>query len=209
MMKKVLMVALIALFALGVTSAAQATVLAPGGFGTITPAGLPGGSVFVSGANTSFAFATVSGDIQQDIYLNSTGYVFVYRLHNSSSSTNAIGRMTATNFTGFYTEVDGYLVAAGDDQPHGSNRSLAGDTVGFTFENSATLDAGLMPGKYSYALWVQTDAKFIGPGQIHLINGGTHDIDVLGPTVPEPASAALLGIGLIGLVGALRRKFMA
>jgi len=205
-MKKLLLATLICALVFGMVATAKATVLAPGGFGTITGAGLPGGSVFVASTNPSFSFATLSGNILQDVYLNSTGYLFVYRLTNSSASSDAIGRMTATDFTGFATEVDGYLVSAGDDQPHGSNRALSGNTIGFTFEDASAGDAGLMPGASSYALWIQTNSQFFGPGQVHLINGGTHDVGVYGPYVPEPATLSLLGFGLLGFVGRVVRK---
>lgn len=206
-MRKVFITMLVCLFSLGIASTAGATVLAPGGFGTITGAGLPSGSVFQFGTVVPFSFPTLSGSLTQDVYLNSTGYLFQYRL-TSAGSTDAIGRMTLTDFTGFYTEVDGYLVAAGDDMPHSSNRSLSGGTIGFEFINSGAGDSGLAPGKSSYALWVQTDAKYIGAGQAHLINGGTHDLNVYGPAIPEPGTMLLLGMGIFGLFG-LRRKKIA
>jgi len=204
-MKKIFFIVLVAMFVFGISGTAKATVLAPGGFGTITNAypSLWGSSVWKDSSTVNFSFSTVSGIVTQNVYLNSTGYLFVYDLRNSLSSADSIGEATVTTFTGFNTEVDGYGTGL-DKAPYDSFRSISGGTIGWDYRIFG--DAGLMPGMNSYTMWVQTDAQFYGPGQIHLINGGTHDVNLFGPAVPEPNSFMLLGMGILGLFGLGRRK---
>jgi hypothetical protein len=208
-MKKLLITVLVCLFTLGMVSTAKATILpVTGGFGTITNVGPSAGygSGVIANKTIDFVFPKVNGKLIQNVYLNSVGYLFTYQLTNKLSSVDAIVSMSTNDWDSFYTEVDGFLVNSGDDAPHYTLRQLSGDTIDFPFQDNLTHDFGLVKGATSYTLWIQTNAKYYGPGKVHLINGGTHDIDVFGPAIPEPGTMLLLGMGIFGLFGLRKKK---
>lgn len=203
-MKKLLITALMGLFLLGVTSTAKAIVLAPGG-GPIGPTGaaVPLGG-FVTTITQPIAYDNIAGSVTQNVYLNGAGYLFEYQFTNfpSPASINAIWRMTATNYSGFTTDVDAQ--AGTGVMPIWLDRSLAGDSVGFQFFAFGG-GSGIVPGSTSAKLWIQTNAQYYGLGTANFINGGVTSVPMFGPAIPEPASMMLLGFGVLGLFG-LKRK---
>jgi len=201
-MKKLLMTTLVCLMVLGVTSTAKAVVLAPGaGTTAISGAAFPSWITHLASTTVPFSFGSPTalkvGTVSQNVYSNSTGLLFSYLItRNASAPSEFLSRMTATFFSGFAVDAD-YDSASSGNVADSVDR-LSGSTVGFDFD---PLDAG----ETSRLVWIQTDAQYYGSGVVSLINGGSQNLTLYGPTVPEPATLSLLGLGVLGLFG-LRRK---
>ena len=203
-MKKLIMVAL-AIFAIaGISTTASAVVLPPGGFIFSTGAASPGGALVASLIDVPFTgvdfFDTVffTGTLSQFVRLNLTGLVFEYKFTNDPGSTDEIGRLSTTNYTGFSSDVD----ASGPGTiPFFMVRSGSGSTVSFDFPFG-----GVDQGDTTGLLWIQTDSEFFGPGSTVLLDGGRASVHTFGPAIPEPSSLLLFGAGMLGLASLKMKK---
>lgn len=203
------------------TAPARASVLfpGPGAFSPDTFTIPPGATLLAeqnSGTVTSTGGALVLS-VESAVYTDPDNTFgagdldFVYQVSNSASSPDSIGRVTATNFTGFATDV-GYTTT-GSSLPGGAfvNGTVApqlvdrvsADVVGFTFDSPATTP--ISPGAVSTVLVIETDATRYTAGDVNIIDGGVVSVNAYAPTaVPEPTTGAL-AIGLLSL-GCLRRR---
>jgi hypothetical protein len=148
------------------------------------------------------------GTLHQEVWKeNDTGYlIFVYKVNHGIGSDDPLGRITTTNYAGYKTWLAYDLNSVA---PAGFTRSAgSGSTIGFVFPGAT----GLPQGDNSSIMWIKTDAFNYKSGGTNMIDGATASVQTYAPApgTPEPASAMLLGMGLIGFAGRLiRRKFMA
>ena len=131
-----------------------------------------------------------------------TGLTFTYELTNAATSVHVLHRLSASNFTGFSTDVS-FNPGTGV-RPHQADRTTA-DVVGFNFTETAFGGFGVIqPGTQSRVLVVQTNATQHQNSFVSLINGGVSTVPSFTP-VPEPGTWILAAIGLLGIAAIGRR----
>lgn len=152
-------------------------------------------AAFTDNVNLLYTF------VHSAAYTNGENYVYLYQVTNMNF-TKVLHRLSAGDFDGLssYT-VMGYLSSdstvplgfmAGGIEPVSGD--MYGKTFGFSFE--------LLPMRYSTVFLVESPYS---PSVItgYLQNGGQSWGDVLGATIPEPAS---LGLFMVGTLLAWRKR---
>ncbi|MBF0331130.1 MAG: PEP-CTERM sorting domain-containing protein [Candidatus Omnitrophica bacterium] len=176
---------------LGVAPASYGAVMASTG---LMPFSINGGTA-----------GTVTGMVQEKVYNNTSltgGLLFEYQIMTTASTgTNAIGAMSAYLYSSALVNAD-YDPSKNPTLGHFPARvNNAFGTVYTSF--STTLDAGEQA-----TLYIQSNDAYYTTGGFSLLGAGTQSFSGFAPTAtPEPATVALLGTGLLGLLG-FRRKRM-
>jgi hypothetical protein len=184
-------------------------------FASLIPPGTdPGTLLDMMLENYSFATTagTTSGTLRSAVFMNPTGTLdFYYQVANDASSATEIARETNTNFAGWTTwtgyRVDGSTVGGGfvdgTVDPITADRNSPGSVIGFSFfpPDSEKVNPGLA----SNVLVISTNATEYTIGNASIIDGGTQTVQAFQP-VPEPATLAMMGAGLIALAAFRRRR---
>lgn len=154
----------------------------------------------------------VAGDIQgtviSTVYSGDAnnvwgGLTFTYKIISSQLSTEGVHRLTVgSTFGPFQTDVSYDGTTLPRVLPADIDRSFTGNVIGFNFDTPAVI----LPGQNSALLVIQTDAQASTTGIASVINNTTATVVTLVPLVPEPTTAALLGLGAFALISARRRR---
>jgi hypothetical protein len=180
-----------------------AAVIGPSGFSPLVAGAPVGGAVIATstlpytGVNTSSS-VVFSGVETSQVFLGDPGnplggLTFVYQLNNSSSSPDAIDRVSLSSFGGITTDVEYF--GSGVAPSFGDRSSSPGDIVGFDF-----FGATLTPGATTSELIIRTNAQQFTNNTMSVTDGGDGVVSSFGPAVnagtsPEPASLAIIGLG--------------
>jgi len=167
----------------------------------------PLGGVVVAGPSasplvgTAFTGTLTTTVIQGDASNPFGGLTFVYQVANSPHSADGIVRLPVTGYGNWLTDMS-FQPGLGLP-PTAMDRSLTGDVVGYSFVGPPVGPTVLLPGTVSELLIVQTDAAAWTTTTGNGIEGIISTGPIYVPTIPEPATLALLFGGLVLL---LRRR---
>lgn len=227
-MKRFLFVSLALVGVVAAAPFAHATVLVPGGSSTsISTSTLAGLTLVDQFAAAPSALAgpgggvtqTIFGTYQEWVYRDAGGNLTFLEQVNLSSPSDLVHRITASNYTGFTTDVTVLTGAlpptgtAGGVSPNNTGGGAVIDrttaaTVGFNFGATP-----IGPGGNSVVLAIATNAtSYNRLGTLSVINATTSSNltfqPIAVPAVPEPGTIALALTGLPLLVGGawLRRR---
>jgi hypothetical protein len=175
----------------------------------------------VENFNVSSAGGTAIGKFESAVYqeskANGSTLDFYYQITLNSSSTDSFTKFSASGFDGFMANV-GYTATAFGPflaPVPGGGAAVFPDSANFATKTTIDFDFGfvagdplLAPGQTSVILVISTNATQWKPATSSPHDGFGPLVKSFAPTlgVPEPATMALLGAGLMALAGIRRYR---
>jgi len=153
-------------------------------------------------AKNSLGQTTILGEYDATVYADPSNTFcagcldFFILVESSSSSTDAIERITLAAFGNYLTDV-------------GYSNGNGGPSVDPSAVDPSTVDRSVPPGDETAVLEIQTNAKAFTTGTLQIIDSSVASVNAFAPScvVPEASSVSLtlLGGALLG-IGLMRRR---
>jgi hypothetical protein len=143
------------------------------------------------------------GNYTENVIQAAGGLEFDTVVTDNASSPGNLEALSFINYAGFTTDVGWGPLSTVGVYPGTFFRSAAGDTISVDYH--PPVGTQIAPGQQTEII-IKTNAQKFGPGILGVIDGGTDNVNIFAPVVPEPNSMALLMTGGLPLLGFLRRR---
>jgi hypothetical protein len=196
----------VAVLLLGVVPAGAALV-APGASMLVLAEPAPTGAI-IDTITSPFVTAFYSGSVTTNVIAGDGtnalgGLTFTYQVTLAAGSPGGVDRINGIDYTGWLTDTSFVAGSGTSVNPTTTDRGATGAEVGFNFVPPPLGLGELAPGTTSPLLVIQTNAPAYVAGTVNIIDGAVSAVGSFGPAIPEPA---MLGFGMIGALGLLRRR---
>jgi hypothetical protein len=191
-------------------STAVAAPLAPGGL--LNPVPLkpaPVGGVEVASSVQPLVTPTYTANLVSKVFQGDAtnslgGLTFTYEIQNVVG-TESVHRLSVLGYGTLPIDASYLLPSAGAVVPAFMDREPPGDAIGVSFSGPPVGPGPIGDGKSGATIVVQTNQSGWVTSQAFVIDGATTGVSSFAP-IPEPGTMTLVGVGVVGLAMAYRRR---
>jgi hypothetical protein len=191
-------------------STAVAAPLAPGGL--LNPVPLkpaPVGGVEVASSVQPLVTPTYTANLVSKVFQGDAtnslgGLTFTYEIQNVVG-TESVHRLSVLGYGTLPIDARYLLPSAGAVVPAFMDREPPGDAIGVSFSGPPVGPGPIGDGKSGATIVVQTNQSGWVTSQAFVIDGATTGVSSFAP-IPEPGTMTLVGVGVVGLAMAYRRR---